>query len=134
MCRDSPKISHLLFADDSLILMKADQLNAQALRTILDEYCSASEQLVSKAKCSMFFSPNTDVEVKAEICQILHIMTESQSDKYLGLPSMIGVDRVNCFKHLIERIQKLMNGWKEITLSFGGKEALFKAFDKAINT
>ena len=74
------------------------------------------------------------MEVKAEICQILHIMTESQSDKYLGLPSMIGVDRVNCFKHLIERIQKLMNGWKEITLSFGGKEALLKEVAQAIPT
>ena len=54
-------------------------------------------------------------------------MTESLSDKYLGLPSMIGVDRVDCFKHIIERIQKMINGWKERTLSYGGKEALVKA-------
>ena len=71
-----------------------------------------------------FFSPNTEVEVKAEVCQILNIMTEPFSDKYLGLPSMIGVDRVDCLKHLIERIERMFNCCKERTLSYGGKEAL----------
>ena len=95
VCRDSPTISHLLFANDSLILMRADTHNANTLRGILDEYCAASGQLVSESKCSIFFSPNTNVEVKAEVCQILNIMMESILEKYLGLPSMIGVDRVD---------------------------------------
>ena len=134
VCRDSPVISHLLFADDSLILMKATPQNAHSLRSLLDDYCAASGQLVREAKCSIFFSPNTDVDVKAEVCQILNIMTESLSEKYLGLPSMIGVDKVTCFEHIIERFQIMINGWKERTLSFGGKEALIKAVAQAIPT
>lgn len=118
VCHDSPKISHLLFTEDSLILMRADAKNANTLRTILDDYCAASGQLVSEAKCSIFFSPNTNVEVKAAVCQILNTMTEYLLDKYLGLPSMIGVDRVDCFKHLIGRIQIMVNGWEERTLSY----------------
>ena len=89
---------------------------------------------MSAAKSSIFFSPNTVVEDKVVVCQILDIMTEALSDKYLGLPSMIGVDRVDCFKHLIERIQKIVNGWKERTLSYGGKEVLIKAVAQAIPT
>ena len=58
---------------------------------------------------------NTDVEVKAEVC---HIVTESLSDKYLGLPPMIGVDRVDCYNHIIKRILAMVNGWKERTLSY----------------
>ena len=54
-------------------------------------------------------------------------MTESLSEKYLGLPSKIAVDRTDCFLHLIERIHKMVNGWKEWTLYFGGKEALIEA-------
>ena len=59
-------------------------------------------------------------------------MIESLSDKYLGLPSMLRADKVTCFKHLIERTKSLVNGWKERTLSFGGKEALLKAVGQAI--
>ena len=69
-----------------------------------------------------------------EVCQILNIMTQSLSDKYLGLPFMIGMDRTDCFKHLIERIAKLVNGWKERLLSLGGKESLLKAVAQSIPT
>jgi hypothetical protein len=46
----APSVSHLLFADDSLILMKVDMSNATALRNALDLYCASSGQLVSDAK------------------------------------------------------------------------------------
>lgn len=84
--------------------MKANAANASSLKGILDNYCAASGQMVSASKSSIYFSPSTHVDAKVDVCQILDIMTESLSDKYLGLPSMIGVDCVDCFKHLIERI------------------------------
>jgi hypothetical protein len=134
VCRGSPTISHLLFVDDSLMLMRADAESANTLKRILDDYSMALGQMVSVAKSSIYFSLNTNINAKVEVCQILDIMTESFSDKYLGLPSMIAVDRVDCFKHLIETIQKIGNGWKERTLSYGGKEALIKAMAQAIPT
>ena len=67
VCRAAPPISHLLFADDSLILMKADINNAMSLRRALAEYCAASCQLASEAKSSIFFSPCTTVEVRADV-------------------------------------------------------------------
>ena len=85
-----------------------------------DDHYAVSGQMVSEAKCSIFSSPNMNVEVKAQVRQTLNIMTESLSEKYLGLPSMIGVDRLDCFKHIIEIILAMVNGWKERALSYGG--------------
>jgi len=36
VCREAPIISHMLFADDSLILMHADKNNAECLIDILN--------------------------------------------------------------------------------------------------
>ena len=38
ICRAAPTVSHLFFADDSMILLKATQQEATTLRDILDLY------------------------------------------------------------------------------------------------
>ena len=47
VCREAPSITNLLFADDSFILMKANVQNPEALKVILDSYCTTSRKLVS---------------------------------------------------------------------------------------
>lgn len=54
VCRNAPSISHLLLADDCLILIKTNAHNASTLKRVLDTYCSSSRQVVSNAK-SIFF-------------------------------------------------------------------------------
>ena len=134
VCRDASLVTNLLFADDSLILMKANQHNVENLKSALDLYCAASGQLVSVEKSSIFFSPNTKVEIREQLCTTLNIMTEALTDKYLGLPANVGVDKTDCFSFLIERIVKRISGWKEKLLSVGGKEILLKAVIQAIPT
>jgi ribonuclease HI len=132
VCRDAPPVSHLLFADDSLILMQADKSNAETLKNLLDRYCSNSGQMISDAKSSIFFSPNTEVETKVEVCETLNIMTESLTDKYLGLPALVGADRSDCFQYLVDRVRGKTKGWKEKLLSMGGKEVLIKSVAQAV--
>jgi hypothetical protein len=64
----------------------------------------------------------------------LNILTESLSNKYLGLSAMIGMDKSDCFCHVIDRVFARINGWKEKLLSMGGKEILIKAIAQAIPT
>jgi hypothetical protein len=64
VCREAPMLLHLLFANDSLILMEANEENARALKQILDLYCAISGQLVSVAKCSVFLAPTLHLTIK----------------------------------------------------------------------
>lgn len=114
------------FADDSLILMKENLENANTLKYVLDMYCQSSGQLVSTAKSSIFFSQNTSVLVRENICNQVDILTQALTDKYPGLPSMVGVDRSDYFQHLVDRVCEKLKGWKEKMLSVGAKETLLK--------
>jgi hypothetical protein len=87
---------------------------------------------MSEAKCSILFGPNVDMAVKAQVCEELNIITEAISDKYLGLPSMVGLDLTDSSIHLLERIIERLQRWKEMFLSMGGKEILLKAIIQAI--
>lgn len=107
--------------------MRADTSNATALRNALDLHCASSRQLVSDAKSSVFSSPNTTVEVRAEVCAQLNIVSEALSNKYLGLPTMVGVDHSDCFQHLVDRVCAPINSWLSKMLSISGKENLLKA-------
>jgi hypothetical protein len=54
VCRNAPMVSHLLFVDDSLILMEANTDQALHLKNLLDRYCASSGQKVSDEKSSIF--------------------------------------------------------------------------------
>jgi hypothetical protein len=52
----APAVNHLLFADDSLLLVKACVEGALEVNAILEKYCNASGQRVNRDKSSVFFS------------------------------------------------------------------------------
>ena len=62
------------------------------------------------------------------------MLQASLNDKYLGLPALVGADRSDCFRHLVDRVTKRINGWKEKLLSMGGKEILIKSIAQAVPT
>nr|KYP39961.1 hypothetical protein KK1_038699 [Cajanus cajan]KYP39965.1 hypothetical protein KK1_038703 [Cajanus cajan] len=50
ICRGAPQVSHLLFADDCFLFCKATELECTTLRTILQQYESASGQAINLKK------------------------------------------------------------------------------------
>ena len=58
ICRGAPSVSHLLFADDSLILIHAKKEDATHIQEILDLYEHCSRQVVNKGKSAVLFSAN----------------------------------------------------------------------------
>ena len=65
--RGGLRLSHLFFADDSLIFCKASMDECNSLQRILQVYEQAFEQQLNRAKTSLFFSSNTLGDVQQEI-------------------------------------------------------------------
>lgn len=53
VCPEAPSVTHLLFADDSLLLLKADERTANHLRDILALYEECSGQMINMEKSNI---------------------------------------------------------------------------------
>ena len=62
ICRRAPKITNLLFVDDSLIFCQATQNKVRVISKILQVYAGASGQCINLEKSSVYFSGNTPLE------------------------------------------------------------------------
>ncbi|KAL0443831.1 UNVERIFIED_CONTAM: putative mitochondrial protein, partial [Sesamum latifolium] len=99
VCRGAPPISHLLFADDTLIFCQASQTNAQAIGEVLELYRRASGQEINFLKSSVAFSRNTREDICSLITGALTIRRENKMELYLGLPSKAARSKRELFFH-----------------------------------
>ena len=127
-------VSHLLFADDSLLLFKANRENALEIKDVLQLYCRASGQQINLDKSSIHFAKGCRQVTRAEMKDSLDVHNESLSEKYLGMPSDVGNSTNGAFKYLKDCVWKRVQGWMEQCLSAGGKEVLIKSVAQAIPT
>jgi len=134
ICHSAPSISHLLFADDSLILIRATEGDSRQLQKILQLYEQCSGQMINKAKSVVLFSKDTKPQQKQVVSNILQVTKETISERYLGLLVHVGHSKTGIFAYLKQRIWKRMQGWNEKFLSWAGKEILINAVAQAIPT
>jgi hypothetical protein len=128
----APWISHLLFADDSMIFCEASARGACRLKGILDIYKNGSGQMVNSAKSAIFFSKNCTEEMKIAMHSGLEIEAEALVEKYLRLPTALGHSTSEAFDHLPNSIKKIVNTWNVKYMSGAAREVLIKAVAQAI--
>ncbi|CAN0837158.1 LINE-1 retrotransposable element ORF2 protein [Linum grandiflorum] len=127
-----PTLSHVLFADDTVIFGKASRDEALQLQLTLSRYCRLSGQAINSTKSAIKFSANTPLEVKQQIATIFGTSIDDQLGSYLGLPTEWGRSRAETFRFMLERLQQRASSWKSLILSHGGRETLAKAILQAI--
>jgi len=104
------------------------------INDVMETYCRASGQQINMDKSSIHFAKGVSNSTREELKNLLNVHNESLSEKYLGMPSDVGVSANGAFKYLKDRVWKRVQGWMEQSLSAGGKEVLIKAVAQAIPT
>ncbi|XP_061367655.1 uncharacterized protein LOC133310701 [Gastrolobium bilobum] len=97
------------------------------MKRILDTFCSASRQRISKAKSRVYFSKNASFPRAKEIYDKLDFGITSDLGKYLGI--LLHHKRLsgNSFSHCIDRVQSILNSWNASSLSLAGRVTLAKS-------
>ena len=133
-CPFRPRISHLFFAEDSIIFYQATPEQCGHLEHLLTIYEHTLCQQLNKEKIAIFFCRNTPQATQEEIKNRFGAKAIRQHETYLGLPSLVGKSKKHTFRALKEKLDNKLSGWKEKLLSQAGKEVLIKAVAQALPT
>lgn len=111
ICRKAPVISHMLFTNDSYVYCKATPNEGLKVLELLNIYKAASGQKVNTAKSSIFFSSNIIQYNRDDVCSTLSIMEEDARRKYLGLPNILGRNKLVILGFLKEKVSNRVRSW-----------------------
>ncbi|KAL0438637.1 UNVERIFIED_CONTAM: putative mitochondrial protein [Sesamum latifolium] len=104
VCRGDPRISHLLFADDTMVFCPATLNTVQSVRQVLNTYKLASGQEINLHKSSAVFSRNTPSNIQRSLDDVLNIRLENKHKVYLGLSGVAFRSKKALFAALKDRI------------------------------
>ncbi|KAL0435721.1 UNVERIFIED_CONTAM: putative mitochondrial protein [Sesamum radiatum] len=113
ICRGAPSISHLLFADDTLIFCRASLECSQVIRDVLEVYRLASGQEINFSKSSVVFSRHLEESLCLQIMAGFSIRRENKMELYLGLPSRAARSKRELFAIIRDRVWQKITGWNE---------------------
>jgi hypothetical protein len=116
ICRGAPGISHLLFADDTLMFFRATPNQVEVVKETLEAYARCTGQLLNPGKCSILFRKKEDQvqqEEQEAVKGILGVQMSAFEAKYLGLPTPTGKIKGDHFQPIKERLGKRLKDYSE---------------------
>ncbi|XP_010424232.1 PREDICTED: uncharacterized protein LOC104709291 [Camelina sativa] len=122
-----PRVTHLLFADDSFFFCQANSRNSRVLARILHQYGQLSRQCVNLNKSSITFGSKVEESKKDAVKRHINITRVGGCGKYLGLPEEFSRRKCQMFEYIVTRVKERTRNWHTKYLSEAVKEVLLKS-------
>jgi len=119
-------ISHLQFADDTLLLGEKSWANVRSMRALLIIFERASGLKVNFNK-SMLTGVNVSTSWLNEAVMVMQCRVGTIPFTYLGLPIGGDARRIEFWKPVVDRIITRLSNWKCKFLSLGDRLVLLKS-------
>lgn len=130
--RYGPQISHFLFANDLLLFKEASIEEAHWFMDCLDLFCQASSQKINNHKTQIYFSKNMDNQLHEEILLHTSFTHVNSLGRYLGANLVTGRSTKGHFRHIADKIQNKLTGWKQQCLSLAERITISKSVISSI--
>ena len=113
--KDKVEVSHLQFADDTLLFLEANRNYFLNYLTILEVFGSISGLRVNLGK-SVILGINTDVDLLHYMATFSRCEVGVWPIKYLGLPLGGNPRKVDFWELVVTKVAKRLDGWKKTSL------------------
>lgn len=116
----SPKLTHLLFADDLLVFSDGSQSSTDGIKAVMNRFREWSGLDTNQAKSEIFYGGYSDTQV-AVLSNLSGFCRGEFPTRYLGLP--LSPKRISAvtLQPFLERITAKLHSWTVNFLSFAGK-------------
>lgn len=112
--------SHVLYADDIMVIYKSTKDNLQKLMSLFEAYDQISSQHLSLGKCKCFAGSVSSRRL-GEISSILGFSQGHFLFTYLGIPIFKGKPKISHLQPITDKIKCKLASWKGFILSIMGK-------------
>ena len=119
------RISHLLFADDTILFCDASREQLLSIRLALSCFQAFTSLKVNVGKSEIV--PIGEMTNIHNLAKILQCRVGSLPMIYLGMPLGTSYKTAFVWNSILERMEKKLSGWKRLYLSKGGRLTLLKS-------